>query len=115
MPETLTIPQTREGAQALHDRLVAMGNVAVGFDENQCVSEGLAAVDVVLTRLDEEDMASRNGQMQAVATDDIKDAVKKLSTLKDELCSIASRVEALSDFAGALDSVLGGVKSIFAM
>lgn len=115
MPDTLTIPQTREGAQTLHDHLVAMGDVAVGPAESQFVSDGLAAVDVVLTSLDREDMASRSGQMQAVATHELKDAVTKLGALKDQLMAIASRVDGLSGFASVLDGVLNGATSIFGL
>lgn len=105
-----TIPTTKAAAQALLDKLAAANPITLADDE--AISDGIVAVNAVLTHLNREDFASRTGAMQAAATD-LKVPVKNLGELKDQLAEVATRVKTLGDIAKDIDSVLGGCKSVF--
>jgi protein-arginine kinase len=105
-----TIPTTKAAAQALLDKLYAANPITLG--DSEAISDAVAEVNVILTQLNQEDLASRTGAMQAVAAD-LKDPVKKLGELKDQLTQVASRVKTLGDIAKDIDSVIGGCKSVF--
>lgn len=112
MQQIPALPQARGAAQALHDRLFAALNRATDPEDCAELDDALLAVDTILTQLNQEDLASRTGAMQAAAAE-VSDAVEKLDALKDELAEIAQRVAVLGDVAGAVDSVIGPVKTIF--
>jgi ABC-type transporter Mla subunit MlaD len=105
-----TIPTTKTAAQALLDKLYAANPITLG--DSEAVSDAIVEVNAILTQLNQEDIASRTGAMQAVAAD-LKDPVKKLGELKDQLAQVASRVKTLGDIAKDIDSVIGGCKSVF--
>lgn len=105
-----TIPTTKAAAQALLDKLYAANPITLG--DSEAVSDAVVEVNAILTQLNQEDIASRTGAMQAVAAD-LKGPVKKLGDLKDQLAEVASRVKTLGDIAKDIDSVIGGCKSVF--
>ena len=109
-PIPTTIPTTKAAAQALFDKLYAAVPITLG--DSETVSDAIVEVNAILTQLNQEDIASRTGAMQAVASD-LKDPVKKLGELKDQLAQVASRVKMLGDIAKDIDSVVGGCKSVF--
>ncbi|MGA9984872.1 MAG: hypothetical protein WBP95_15455, partial [Acidobacteriaceae bacterium] len=86
-PIPTTIPTTKAAAQALFDKLYAAVPITLGDSER--VSDAIVEVNAILTQLNQEDFASRNGAMQAVAAD-LKDPVKKLGELKNQLAQVAS-------------------------
>ena len=104
--------QAHDAAQALHNQLKAARTTNAA--DSETVSDAMFAVDTILTALNQEDMASRTGQMQA-AGNDLTSAVKELSDLKDQLDDIASRIASLADLAGKVDSLLNSCKQIFAL
>ncbi len=106
----LQIPATRAAAQALENQLAAAN--PIGAAASQAVADNLAAVGVVLTALNQEEAAARTGQMQA-ASQDVKDAVTKLTTLKQQLAQLGAAMGVVGDIAEGLDAVLSGCKGIF--
>jgi hypothetical protein len=105
-----TIPTTKAAAQALLDKLYVANPITLG--DSEAVSDAIVEVNAILTQLNQEDIASRTGAMQAVAAD-LKGPVKNLGNLKDQLVQVASRVKTLGDIATDIDSVIGGCKSVF--
>ncbi len=65
-PQT-TWQQAHEAAQALHNQLKAARTTNAA--DSETVSDAMFAVDTILTALNQEDMASRTGQMQAAGSD----------------------------------------------
>jgi hypothetical protein len=104
------IPATRKAAQALENQL-AQAN-PIGAEASQAVADNLTAVSLVLTALNQEEAALRSGQMLAVGHD-LTEAVKKLTTLKEQLAKIASALGTVGEIASGLDTVLSGCKGIF--
>jgi hypothetical protein len=104
------LPQTRAAAQSLLDKL-SNANPTNAAD-SQTISDAIDAVNAILTQLNQEDMLSRDGAMQAAAAE-IKAPLKKLTDLKSQLADIATRIETLGTVAQDVDSVLGWCKSVF--
>ena len=104
------IPQTRAAAQALEDKL-ANAN-PTNLADSQAVSTALEAVGAVLTQLNQEDMLSRDGAMQAAAAE-VKVPLQTLSGLKDQLIEISTRLATLSSIANKIDRVVNGCSKIF--
>lgn len=104
------IPQTRAAAQTLEDAL-ANANPTNAAD-SQAISTALEAVQAVLTQLNQEDMLSQDGTMQAVAAD-VKAPLQTLSELKDQLAGVSTRLAALAGIADHLDQVVAGCTKIF--
>ncbi len=104
--------QAHDAAQTLHNQLKATRTTNAA--DSETVGDAIFAVGTILTALNQEDMASRTGQMQA-AGNDLTSAVKDLSDLKDQLADIANRIASLADIAGKVDSVLNTCKQIFAL
>ena len=109
-PQT-ALQQAHAAAQALHNQLKATN--AIGAD-SATISDAMFCIDTIITALNQEDMASRTGQMQA-AGNELTSAVKDLSDLKDQLDDIASRIASLADIGGKVDSLLKTCKQIFAL
>ena len=109
-PQT-ALQQAHAAAQALHNQLKATN--AIGAD-SATISDAMFNIDTILTALNQEDMASRTGQMQA-AGNELTSAVQDLADLKDQLDDIAGRIATLADIGGKVDSLLKTVKSIFAL
>jgi len=105
-----TIPTTKAAAQALLDKLYAANPITLG--DSEAISDAVAEVNVILTQLNQEDIASRTGAMQAVAAD-LKDPVKKLGELKGSADAGGEPGEDAGDIAKDIDSVIGGCKSVF--
>ena len=106
----IDIPQTRAAAQALEDKL-ANAN-PTNLADSQAVSTALEAVGAVLTQLNQEDMLSRDGAMQAAAAD-VKVPLQTLSGLKGQLTEISTRLATLSSSANKIDQVVNGCSKIF--
>jgi uncharacterized protein YhaN len=110
MATNATIPDTRAALQALEDQLNNAN--PVGAEASQAVSDALDAVGTALTALNQEEAAQRSGQMMA-AGQDVKDAVKKLTDLKQQLAQIAAKMGMVADIAGFLDTALAGCRKVF--
>jgi hypothetical protein len=104
------IPQNRAAAQALEDKL-ANAN-PTNLADSQAVSSALEAVGAVLTQLNQEDMLSRDGAIQAAAAE-VKAPLQALSGLKDQLDGISSRIATLAGIANDIDQLVNGCKSVF--
>jgi hypothetical protein len=104
------IPETRAAAQALEDKL-ANAN-PTNLADSQAVSAALDAVGAVLTQLNQEDLLSRDGAIQAAAAE-VKGPLQSLTGLKDQLSEIATRIAALDGIANDLDQVVNGCSTIF--
>ncbi len=104
------IPQTRAAAQALEDKLNAAN--PIGAADSRAVSDALEAVSAVLTQLNQEDMLSRDGAMQAAAAE-VKGPLQTLSGLKAQLADIATRIGSIAGIANDIDQVVNGCKTIF--
>ena len=104
------VPQNRAAAQALEDRL-ANAN-PTNLADSQTVSTALQAVRDVLTQLNQDDLLSRDGAMQAAAAK-LKDPLQTLSGLKDELTGISSRLATFVGIANDVDKVLSGCSKFF--
>jgi hypothetical protein len=105
-----TIPTTKAAAQALLKKLSAANPITLA--DSQAISDAVVAVNAILTQLNQEDLMSRTGAMQAAAAD-LKGPVKNLGDLETQLKQVASRVKTLGDIAKDIDSVIGGCKSVF--
>lgn len=106
------LQQAHAAAQALHNQLKATHPTNAA--DSETISDTMFNIDTILTALNQEDMASRTGQMQAAGSE-LTSAVKDLSDLKDQLDDIAGRIATLADIGGKVDSLLKTVKSIFAL
>jgi hypothetical protein len=104
------IPQARAAAQALEDKL-ANAN-PTNLADSQAVSSALQAVQAVLTQLNQEDMLSRDGAMQAAAAD-VKAPLQTLSGLKDQLSQISTRIATFAGIVNDVDQVVNGCTTIF--
>ena len=108
----LNLQQAHDVAQALHDRLDVAN--PTNARDSQTLTDALAAVDTILTGINQEMLAQRTGEMQAVGND-LKSAVKDLSKLRDQLAEIASRIKSLADIAAEVDSLLGSCSQFLAV
>jgi hypothetical protein len=106
------IPTTRAAAQALEDKL-ANANPTKLVD-SQAVLTALEAVGAVLTELNQEDMLSRDGAMQAAAAE-VKGPLQTLSKLKDQLTEISTRVAALAGIGKDIDQLVNGCTTILGL
>jgi hypothetical protein len=104
------IPQTRAAAQAFEDKL-QNANPITGAD-CQAVGDALNAVGAVLTKLNQEDMLSRDGAMQAAAAD-LKAPLQTLSSLKNQLNEMSTRLATLAGIGNDVDQVITGCTQIF--
>ena len=104
------IPQTRAAAQALEDKLANAS--PTNLADSQAVSTALEAVRAVLTQLNQEDMLSRDGAIQAAAAD-VKVPLQALSGLKEQLSEISTRIASLVGVAKDMDQVVNGCSSVF--
>jgi hypothetical protein len=104
------IPQTRAAAQALEDKL-ANAN-PTNLADSQAVSTALEVVGAVLTQLNQEDMLSRDGAMQAAAAE-VKGPLQTLSGLKGQLTEISTRLATLAGIANDVDQLVNGCTTIF--
>lgn len=109
-PIPTDIPQTRVAAQALEDKLANAS--PTNLADSQAVSTALEAVRTVLTQLNQEDILSRDGAMQAAATD-VKVPLQTLNGLKDQLNEISARLATLAGIANDMDQVVKGCAKIF--
>lgn len=104
------IPQTRIAAQALEDKL-ANAN-PTGQADCEAVSAALEAVGAVLTLLNQEDLLSRDGAMQA-ADANMKAPLQMLGELKNQLTEISARLETLAGIGNHIDQLMTGCTKIF--
>ena len=104
------IPQTRAAAQALEDRL-ANAN-PTNLADSRAVSAALEAVGAVLTQLNQDDLLSRDGAIQAAAVA-MKSPLQALRGLQNQLTQISTRVATLVNIANELDKVLNGCAKFF--
>lgn len=104
------IPRTRAAAQALEDRL-ARAN-PTNLADSRTVSTALELVGAVLTQLNQEDMLSRDGSMQAAAAE-VKGPLQALCGLKDQLTEISTRLETLAGIANDVNQLVSGCTTIF--
>jgi|GEM_PF-6664681 hypothetical protein len=106
------IPQTRAAAQALEDKLANAS--PTNLADSQAVSTALEAVRAVLTELNQEDMLSRDGAIQAAAAE-VKGPLQTLSGLKDQLTEISLRLATLTGIVNDLDQLATGCMKLFGM
>jgi len=106
------IPHTRTAAQALMDKLANANPISAA--DMQAVADATEALNGVLTQLNQEDMLSRVGAMQAAAAE-VKGPLQTLSTLKDQLTDISTRIGALAGIANDVDQVVSGCTTIFGL
>ena len=104
-----TIPETKAAAQALLDQLWAAN--PTNLADSETVSDTIAALNAVLTQLNQEDWASRTGSMQAAAAD-LKDPLTQLNTLQAQLEGVAKRVGTLENIAKDVASLVSGCQGI---
>ena len=103
-------PQIRAAAQALENKL-ANAN-PTNLADSQAAAAALEAVRAVLTQLNQEDLLSRDGAMQA-ATAEMKGPLRTLSGLKDQLAEISTRLATLAGIANDVNRVVNGCTMIF--
>lgn len=103
-------PQVRAAAQALEDKLA--NATPTNPADSLAVSTALEAVGAVLTQLNQEDLLSRDGAMQAAAAE-MKVPLQKLSGLKDQLAEISTRLATLAGIANDVNRVVNGCTTIF--
>lgn len=104
--------QAHDAAQALHNQLKAAHTT--NATDSETISDAMFNIDTIITELNQEDIASRTGTMQA-ASSELTSAVKDLSDLKDQLDDIADRVGSLAGIAAKVDSLLNNCKQFFAL
>lgn len=106
------LPQTRSDAQALMDKLSNANPISQS--DTDTIDDAIDSLNVILTQLNQEEMLSKDGAMQAAAAQ-VKDPLKKLSDLKNQLNEIASRVKTLAGIADDVNKVVGGCTTVFGL
>lgn len=104
------IPQTMAAAQALQDKLNDANPVSL--DDCQAVADALNAVGAVITRLNQEDMLSRDSAMQASAGE-MQAPLKTLTQFQTQLGDLSKRLAGLTAAANDLSQVINGCRTIF--
>lgn len=104
------IPQTRAAAQELEDRLATAN--PTNLADSEAVSAALEAVGAVLTQLNQDDLLSRDGAIQAAAAA-MKSPLKALRGLKNQLTEISTRVATLINIANDVDKLVNGCAKFF--
>lgn len=104
------IPQTRAAAQSLEDKLA--NACPTNLADSQAVSTALEAVTAILTQLNRGDLLSRDGAIQEAAAK-MKAPLKSLSSLKNQLADISTRVATLVNITNDVDKVVNGCAKYF--
>lgn len=106
------IPQTMAAAQALQAKL----NNANPISDADCqaVSAALDAVGAVITRLNQEDMLSRDSAMLAAASE-MQAPLKTLTQFQTQLNDLSTRLAALAGAVNDISQVISGCRMIFGL
>ena len=109
---TISIPQGRAALQQLKDTLSQQFGQIPGGPVSDMIDKRLDAISDALTKLNQAEMSSGTVAINAAATG-MKNPIKNLNALKDQIQSISDDVGRAAEVLGGVDQFISGVKACF--